>query len=93
MLSAWQDVKVVQHGSGVLAIFSGTDYLLAVDSSGGTDTVRIPICRRRGAPKVLLDRLFAARPGARPGAGPASRGFDDGPCHGLRRAECVDRGA
>jgi hypothetical protein len=62
MLNAWQDVKAVEWGTGVLAVFGATDYLISVDSTGTTDTVRIPICGRRGAPKARLDRLYAVRP-------------------------------
>ena len=63
LLNAWQDVKVVENGKGLLTLFGGTDYLLADDSSGATDTIPVPICRRRGAPKARLERWFTRPPG------------------------------
>ncbi len=63
LLNPWQDVKVVENGKGLLTLFGGTDYLLALDSSGAIDTIPLPICQRRGAPKARLERWFTHPPG------------------------------
>jgi len=63
LLNSWQDVKVVENGKGLLTLFGGTDYLLALNGSGTTDTIPVPICQRRGAPKARLERWFARPPG------------------------------
>ncbi len=63
LLNSWQDVKVVENGEGLLTIFGGTDYLLSRDSLGAIDTIPVPICQRRGAPKARLDRWFTHPPG------------------------------
>ena len=69
MLNAWRDVKVVAHQEGLLVVFGGADYLLAVDGTGNIDTVRIPICGRRGVPKARLEESFRNGSGSSPEAG------------------------
>jgi hypothetical protein len=64
MLNAWRDLKVVAHEEGVLVVFGGADYLLAVDGAGDVDTVRIPICGRRGVPTARLEQSLRGRPGS-----------------------------
>jgi hypothetical protein len=61
MLNSWRDVKVAPYGDKLLVIFGGTDYLQVVSAGAASDTVRIPICGRRGAPKERLDQFFAQR--------------------------------
>ena len=69
MLNAWRDVKVVAHQEGLLVVFGGADYLLAVDGAGKIDTVGIPICGRRGAPRARLEQSFRNGSGSSTEAG------------------------
>jgi hypothetical protein len=58
-LRSWRDVKVAALEQGLLVIFGGTDYLQLVAPGGTSDTLRIPICYRRGVPKERLDKFYS----------------------------------